>query len=149
MNRPFTEAIELLERLGELADWEPQVAAELSNAGLGEVRRALARKLLKHGASQEPKVGPVMYDCPKCQSLQMLEARAERVDRVACAVLAGGDDVTELDWETADIEANFGYYCEGCGDKVAYDLYEVEELLLAGKCVNGGEDDNEETGDGK
>ena len=149
MSRPFTEALGLLERLGKLADTEPKVAEALSDAGLGEVKRALARKLLKHGASEEPKVGPVLYDCPKCQSLQMLVARAESVDRVECDVRAGVEDVVDLDWETADIEADFGYYCAECGDKVAYDLHEVEELLLAGKCVNGAEDHNEETGNGK
>lgn len=77
----------------------------------------------------------LMVDCPECGHRTRIVARRIGDAVIECDVLADATDANEpcwLDWESAEIEADFEYVCSECGAKIASTMQELDDMRAAG-----------------
>lgn len=77
----------------------------------------------------------LLVDCPECGRRARIVARTSACSLVECDVLADAADATEpcwLDWETAEVEADFDYVCSECGAKIASTMQELDDMRAVG-----------------
>lgn len=77
----------------------------------------------------------LMADCPECGHRTCIVARRIGDAVIECDVLADATDANEpcwLDWETAEVEADFDYVCSECGAKIASTMQELDDMRAVG-----------------
>ena len=81
----------------------------------------------------------LMVDCPECGRRACVVARRVGDAVIECDVLADATDANEpcwLDWESAEIDADFEYVCSECGAKIASTMQELDDMRAVGTmCV--------------
>lgn len=131
----------------DLLDTEPEALDLARNA----CRRALSKLATAMGRAEIAALGcagkkaevpvsdgvPVrlMVDCPECGRRACVVARRVGDAVIECDVLADAADATEpcwLDWETAEVEADFDYVCSECGAKIASTMQELDDMRAVG-----------------
>ena len=108
--------------------------AELLESGKDSVIDQSTMDMLIDDYRERQGYRTLWFDCPHCGERCQLVAKADVVHSLGCDVCVDVNDTVRpstpfIDWESAEIDADFSYCCDSCGELVAHDLRELEKLI--------------------